>query len=78
LDEPESPPKKKKLSKAAEAKLKAKAKKRHEEDEDYEEEDAYTAPSKSVPKPPVGSFANCATCEKQFTVVCCCFFRPSV
>ncbi|KAJ7282784.1 RNI-like protein [Mycena rebaudengoi] len=68
LDEPESPPKKKKLSKAAEAKLKAKAKKRHEEDEDYEEEDAYTAPSKSAPKPPVGSFANCATCEKQFTV----------
>ncbi|KAJ6508101.1 RNI-like protein [Mycena vulgaris] len=73
LDEPESPPKKKKLTKAAEAKLKAKAKKKKkDEDEDYDEdEDAYTALSKSAfsgPKPAVGSFADCATCEKQFTV----------
>ncbi|KAJ7091943.1 RNI-like protein [Mycena belliarum] len=72
LDEPESPPKKKKLSKAAEAKLKAKAKKKKAEDEDYDEdEDAYTALSKSAwstPKPAAGSFADCATCEKQFTV----------
>ncbi|KAJ7497783.1 RNI-like protein [Mycena latifolia] len=73
LDEPESPPKKKKLTKAAEAKLKAKAKKKKkDEDEDHDEdEDAYTALSKgafSTPKPPVGSFADCAKCEKQFTV----------
>ncbi|KAJ7661678.1 hypothetical protein B0H17DRAFT_991941 [Mycena rosella] len=75
LDEPESPPKKKKLTKAAEAKLKAKAKakKKKDDDEDCddEDEDAYTALSKSAwtntPKPAAGSFANCAKCEAQFT-----------
>ncbi|KAJ6629505.1 hypothetical protein B0H10DRAFT_2428441 [Mycena sp. CBHHK59/15] len=76
LDEPESPPKKQKLSKAAEAKLKAKAKKKKVEDADYEDEDedTYTALSRAAwsnsktPKPTVGSFADCATCKKQFTV----------
>jgi DNA repair protein RAD7 len=70
LDEPESP-KKQKVSKAAAAK--AKAKKKKKADDDDSDEDAYTALSKSMwtntPKPSVGSFANCATCEKQFTVV---------
>ncbi|KAJ7212921.1 RNI-like protein [Mycena pura] len=75
LDEPESPPKKQKLSKAAEAKVKAKAKakkKRQDDDDGDEDEDAYNALSKSMwtnaPKPAVGSFEDCATCEKQFTV----------
>jgi len=72
------PPKKRKLSKAAEAKLKAKEKakaqnkgKKKGEDEDDEDEDAYTALSKmwkDNAKPPVGSFESCARCEKQFTV----------
>ena len=69
--------KKRKLSKTAQAKLKAKEKKKRgkkdSEDED-EDEDAYTALSKSLrggnkPRPPIGNFENCATCEKQFTVV---------
>ncbi|KAJ7121304.1 RNI-like protein [Mycena crocata] len=74
LDEPDSPPKKQKLSKAAEAKLKAKSKKKKKKDvdEEDEDEDAYTALSKSMwsntPRPAVGSFAECATCEKQFTM----------
>lgn len=75
LDEPESPPKKQKLSKASLAKAKAKAKK-EAEDAENSEEDAYTALSKSMwssvnspTKPPVGSFENCAKCEKKFTVV---------
>ncbi|KAJ7451824.1 RNI-like protein [Mycena galericulata] len=73
LDEPEAPPKKQKLTKAAEAKLKAKSKKKKKnDDDDDEDEDAYTALSKSMwtnePKPAVGSFQTCATCEKQFTV----------
>jgi DNA repair protein RAD7 len=68
------PAKKRKLTKAAEAKLKAKEKKKKGSDDD-EDEDAYTALSKSLwsngtSKPPVGSFENCAVCEKQFTVVC--------
>ncbi|THH08605.1 hypothetical protein EW146_g8939 [Bondarzewia mesenterica] len=74
------PTKKRKLSKAAEAKLKTKAKKaaKKGDDDDYEDEDedAYTALSKSMwtnagssgPKPPIGSFEECAKCEKQFTV----------
>ena len=83
-DTEKAPPKKKaKLSKAAEAKLKAKAKakakgkkKKGEDDEDYNEsdsgEDAYTALSKmwkDPNKPPVGSFAECAKCGTEFTVV---------
>jgi DNA repair protein RAD7 len=72
--------KKRKLSKTAQAKLKAKERKKAGEkgsdDEDGDgDEDAYTALSKSLwtngaSKPPVGSFENCAVCEKQFTVVC--------
>ncbi|PIL33306.1 hypothetical protein GSI_04756 [Ganoderma sinense ZZ0214-1] len=84
LDEPEEEPapKKRKQSKAAEAKQKAKAKakakkkgKKGDDDDDYEDdedEDPYSALSKmwknDLPKPPVGSFENCARCEKQFTV----------
>jgi DNA repair protein RAD7 len=73
LDEPDSPPKKQKISKAAAAKAKATKKKKKKDDEDSDE-DAYTALSKSMgtsstPKPAVGSFAECATCGKQFTVV---------
>ncbi|KAF7376560.1 Dna dependent atpase [Mycena sanguinolenta] len=71
LDEPESPPKKQKVSKAAAAKAKAAMKKKKKDEEDSDE-DAYTALSKTMwtntPKPAVGSFADCATCEKQFTV----------
>lgn len=78
--EEESPVKKRKGAKGkAAAAAKAKAKKKAKEDGDYEEssEDEYTAISKSSrsmggnggPKPPVGSFENCARCEKQFTVV---------
>lgn len=68
-------PKKRKLTKAAEAKLKAKEKKKKTGSDDDEDEDAYTALSRSLwsngtSKPPVGSFENCAVCEKQFTVVC--------
>ncbi|KAH7890166.1 RNI-like protein [Phlebopus sp. FC_14] len=81
LDEPEeeSPVKKRKSGKGkATAAAKAKAKKKAKEDGDYEgsSEDEYRAVSKSLwsmggngnPKPPVGSFENCARCEKQFTV----------
>ncbi|KAJ7071936.1 RNI-like protein [Mycena amicta] len=68
-----------KLKAKAKAKPKAKAsakKKKKGDDDDFEDdededEDAYTALSKSAwtdKKPPVGSFSNCATCEKQFTV----------
>lgn len=69
--------KKRRLSKAAQAKLKAQEKKKRRqkdnEDED-DDEDAYTALSKSLyvgnrQRPPIGNFENCATCEKQFTVV---------
>jgi len=67
---------KSKLSKAAEAKLKAKEKKKRGKkgSDDDEEEDAYTALSKSLrpnstARPPIGSFENCSTCNKQFTVV---------
>lgn len=66
------------MTKAAEAKAKAAAKaeakkKKGDEDEDSEEEDPYNALSKmwkDTSKPPVGSFENCARCNKQFTVVC--------
>ncbi|CDO77781.1 hypothetical protein BN946_scf185041.g13 [Trametes cinnabarina] len=82
LDEPEEPvtPRKRKLTKAAEAKLKAKekekakkkAKKNDNDDYEDEDEDPYSALSKmwrdDIPKPPVGSFENCARCQKQFTV----------
>jgi DNA repair protein RAD7 len=73
-DEEKAKPKRRKLTKAAEAKLKAKEKKKKGSDDD-EDEDAYTALSKSLwssgaSKPPVGSFEDCAECQKQFTVVC--------
>ena len=72
-DEEKAKPKRRKLTKAAEAKLKAKEKKKKGSDD--EDEDAYTALSKSLwssgaSKPPVGSFEDCAVCQKQFTVVC--------
>lgn len=78
-EEQEVPAKKRKLTKAAEAKQTAKAKKKMKgsDDDDYnDEDDAYTALSKSLwtnngnssSKPPVGSFEECAVCEKQFTV----------
>ncbi|PVF98871.1 RNI-like protein [Serendipita vermifera] len=79
-----SPPKKKrKLSKAVEAKLKAKekatlnakkGKKKQDDDDDDDEEDPYNAPSKgwisgaTGTAPPIGTFQNCAQCEKKFTV----------
>ncbi|KAG8219151.1 RNI-like protein, partial [Butyriboletus roseoflavus] len=76
LDEVEeaSPAKKRKDKRTAAAK--SKAKKKAEEDGEYDGSsgDEYTAVSKSLramggdPKPPVGSFENCARCEKQFTV----------
>jgi len=83
LDDPEeeSPAKKKRKSTKgrATAAAKAKAKKKAKDDGDYEgsSEDEYKAVSKNLwsmggnggPKPPVGSFENCARCEKQFTVV---------
>lgn len=85
LDESEEEvpaPKKRKLSKAAEAKLKAKDKakakkkaKKEDDDDDYEDsdDDPYNALSKmwksDMPKPPIGSFAKCAKCRTQFTVV---------
>lgn len=78
VDEAASPTKKRKLTKAAEAKLKAQEKKKLDKKDgggEDEEEDAYTAPSRSLwatnagPKPPVGNFEKCAICEKQFTVV---------
>lgn len=70
-----SPVKKRKGKSTAAAK--AKAKKKAKEDGDYEGSsgDEYTAISKNLrsvgsdPKPPVGSFEECARCEKQFTVV---------
>ncbi|OAX34998.1 RNI-like protein [Rhizopogon vinicolor AM-OR11-026] len=81
LDDPEegSPAKKRKGTKGrATAAAKAKAKKKAKENEDYEgsSEDEYRAVSKNIwsmggnggTKPPVGSFENCAKCEKQFTV----------
>ena len=75
-EEKSVPAKKRKRTKAAEAKLKAKEKKKKKGSDDDDDEDAYTALSKSLwssngtSKPPVGSFENCAVCEKQFTVVC--------
>ncbi|KAK0206611.1 RNI-like protein [Desarmillaria ectypa] len=75
LDEPASPPKKQKLSKAAEVKLKKGKKSKTDKDDEDEDEDAYTALSRSMlsmagssSKPPVGSFDTCAKCEKQYTV----------
>ncbi|PPQ73574.1 hypothetical protein CVT24_007460 [Panaeolus cyanescens] len=82
-EEAPTPAKKRKLTKAAEAKLKAKEKEKMKKkkgkkgsDDDYEddEDDAYTALSKGMfnvkgaKKAPVGSFEECAVCEKQFTV----------
>lgn len=84
LDETEEKPaKRRRRSKAAEAKLKArqkanqkkKSKNNGDEDDDDSEDELYNALSKmrgseNTPKPPIGSFDNCARCEKQFTVVC--------
>jgi DNA repair protein RAD7 len=84
LDEPdeeeEQPKKKRKLTKAQETKAKAAAKKAAKkkkggDDDDFsdEDEDSYNALSKALrstgPKPSAGSFADCAKCNNQFTVV---------
>ncbi|KZT18911.1 RNI-like protein [Neolentinus lepideus HHB14362 ss-1] len=80
LDEPDEPTtKKRKVTDKGKGKGTIAAKKKAKEDDDAsydEEEDAYTAISKQLwrgngstsAKPPVGSFENCAKCEKQFTV----------
>ncbi|KIK26740.1 hypothetical protein PISMIDRAFT_675667 [Pisolithus microcarpus 441] len=81
LDEPEerSPIKRTRTSKRkATAAAKAKARKKAKQDGCYQSssEDEYTALSRGMrtmgatsnSKPPVGSFENCAKCEKQFTV----------
>ena len=84
-EEGTSPAKKKrKLTKAAEAKLKAKEKaalqkktgKKVEDEEEDEEEDPYKAKSKGLMSsaatgkaPPIGTFHECAQCQKKFTVV---------
>ncbi|KAI0697087.1 RNI-like protein [Cerioporus squamosus] len=83
LDEPEEPaPKKRKQSKAAaakqkeketeKAKAKKKAKKGDDDDDEDSDADPYSALSKmwkgDLPKPSVGSFEDCARCQKQFTV----------
>ncbi|KAF9055337.1 RNI-like protein [Hymenopellis radicata] len=81
LDDPPTPAKKQKVTKAAEtkkaaAKGKGRKVKKGKDDDDDDEEDAYTALSRSLwsnqgassSKPPVGGFANCAKCEKRFTV----------
>ena len=71
------------MSKAAEARAKAAAKAKakkgkkaasdDEDDDDDDDYDPYNALSKmwksDLPKPSIGSFDNCARCEKQFTVV---------
>ncbi|THH34122.1 hypothetical protein EUX98_g168 [Antrodiella citrinella] len=64
-----------KAKEKAKAKGKGKGKKggddEYEEESDEDDEDAYTALSKmwkDTSKPPVGSFSECARCEKQFTV----------
>ncbi|KAG7096904.1 hypothetical protein E1B28_004309 [Marasmius oreades] len=82
LDELESPPKKSKIvesqgkGKGNSIKRKKKATKKGDDDEyEDEDEDAYNALSKSMwanpgpySKPAIGSFEQCAKCEKQFTV----------
>ncbi|KZT03383.1 RNI-like protein [Laetiporus sulphureus 93-53] len=80
LDEDEMPSsKKRKASKAADSKAKGKGKskatkKGADDDDDYQDsdKDPYTALSRmwkgDLPKPPVGSFEECAKCGKQFTV----------
>lgn len=72
---------KRKMSKAALEKQKAAAKKKAKkcdgDDDEYDDDrDEYTAPSKSLrtnksgdSRPPNGSFAKCAKCSKQFTMV---------
>jgi DNA repair protein RAD7 len=75
-DEDITPAKKRRRTKASEEKTKGKEKKKKDDENSDSEEDAYTALSRSLrsaknsPRPPVGSFENCAKCEKQFTVVC--------
>jgi len=77
--------KKRKLTKAAEAKLKAKEKEKaslqkkkgkpDQDEEADEEEDPYKAKSKGLMSsatgkpPPIGTFHDCADCQKKFTVV---------
>ncbi|KAH8117649.1 RNI-like protein [Phellopilus nigrolimitatus] len=82
-EESRIPAKKRKLSKEQEkARMKAKNKNRKggvDDSDDDSDEDEYTALSRgaainraraavSEAKPPIGSFENCAKCEKQFTV----------
>jgi DNA repair protein RAD7 len=84
LDEPqESPPSKKQKRGQASKKGTKGKKKKDEEDED--EEDPYNALSRSLwanqsskPKPPVGSFENCGSCEKKFTVVSGLYFDQAL
>lgn len=70
-----APAKKRRRTKTSEEKVKGKENKKKDDEDDDSEEDAYTALSRSMrtgrstPRPPVGSFENCAKCEKQFTVV---------
>lgn len=77
--EEQSPAKKARVGKGkVTAAAKAKAKKKAKDDGDYQSssDDEYTALSRNMratgasrsPKPPVGSFENCAKCTKQFTV----------
>ena len=80
-EEVQSPAKKRKLSKKEQEKLRAKekAKAKKKKDDSDSSDDEYTALSRRATsnrargatgvKPPVGSFENCAECEKQFTVV---------
>lgn len=81
--------KRRKLSKKEQEKKKAKAKAgkgKKGDDESDGSDDEYTALSRSMfdvkgkatgPKPPIGSFENCAKCEKRFTVVSRCAWRMS-
>lgn len=70
-----APAKKRRRTRTSEEKVKGKENKKKDDEDDDSEEDAYTALSRSMrtgrstPRPPVGSFENCAKCEKQFTVV---------
>ncbi|KAF8635566.1 hypothetical protein AX15_000216 [Amanita polypyramis BW_CC] len=68
-----APAKKRRRTKLSVEKVKAKAKKKKDDDDFKSEDDTYTALSGSLrgqnsSRPPVGSFATCGICEKQFTV----------
>ena len=76
LDEPQESPPSKKQKRGQVSKKGTKGKKKKDEEDEDEEEDPYNALSRSLwanqsskPKPPVGSFENCGSCEKKFTIV---------